>query len=136
MPPIANLKKDRTDNLRFFVTFIAAVAYLQRELWDEFTQLDFISEVEPGVHTTLCRRKWEVGGLTLEDEVSFPMDRHLYFSGITGHEQDFSTMMVWGIYEDPKPELHNPKVGSFWSTEMTIWEAPKDYHLQNSRPLG
>ena len=131
---IAKNRKERVQNLRFFLTFIGAVAYLQSELWDEFAPLHYLSEVKPGVHTTLCKRKWTVGGIDVEDEVKFPMNRQLYFSGIVGHENDFSTLVVWGIYDDPRPDLKNPKVGAFWTTEMKIIEAPKDYHLGNSRP--
>ena len=127
-------KKAKID-LRFFLTFIGAVAYLQDTLWDEFVKMDHISIVEPGVHTTNCKRSWAVGGLPVEDEVTFRMDNRVYISGVVGHPQDFSTLIVWGVYEDENPDLGNPVVGAFWQSPMAVWFVPKDYHLENSRPL-
>ena len=121
-------------NLQFFLTFIGAVAYLQDQFYEEWTELDFLAEVKPGVHTTTCKRIWDVGGIKVEDEVVFPMDRNAYISGAVGHEFDFSTLIVYGFYDDPNPQQKNPKVGAFWTTEMEILKIPKDYHLENSKP--
>lgn len=119
-------------NLKFFLTFIGAVAYLHQELFENFSQKAYITSVDPGMHTTVCKRTWEVGGIEVEDEVVFPMENQIHISGIVGHKHDFSTLIVWG--ESAPEELDNPKVASYWQTEMKVWKAPKNYHLGNSKP--
>ena len=102
---------------RFFLHFIGAVAYLQSQFFDLFSGLDYFVEVEPGLDVVSCQRKWDVGGLAMEDVVYFALGGSCLVSVEIGHPADFNLLVAYGWYDDPEDHENNQESVRFGSAK-------------------
>jgi len=114
-------------DLKFFLTFIGAVAYLQDQFYDDWSKLTVIYEVDPGKQAVACQRKWTVGGINLEDIVYFGLFGMANVSCDIGHPADYDLLIAYGVYDDPSDHPDNPKPGAYWTTELVTWRPGETY---------